>query len=216
VLSAFAQAPDTRASMPPASALERLAAQACAGDGAALHALLEAVGPQILKVVRRIVPLPADAEDAAQDAMTALVRDLPSLRDPGAVLAFATRVAARVAWRARARTRREQRGREQLARGATIPSDPSPVAEVAARERAERLLGELERLPEPQAEALVLRYVAGLQPAEIAEAMQVPVNTVRSRVRLAREALARRLVRDPMLADLHGDERGTNSEGGVS
>jgi RNA polymerase sigma-70 factor (ECF subfamily) len=135
---------------------------------------------------------------------TALVRDLPSLREVAAIGAFATRIAARVAWRTRARTRREQRGREQLAAAAVDAGDASPVAELVARERAQRLLCALDRLPDAQAEALVLRYVAGLQPAEIAAAMQVPVNTVRSRVRLARIALARRLVREPALADEGG------------
>jgi RNA polymerase sigma-70 factor (ECF subfamily) len=202
VLSAFAQAPEARAPTGPRpSTAEELAARASTGDAEALRALLVIVGPHVLRTVRRIVLVPADADDAAQDAMTAFVRDFPSLRQSSAVVAFATRVAARIAWRVRARNRREQRGREHLAASTTEVSAMSPVAELAARERAERLLSALERLPEAQAETLVLRYVAGLQPAEIADAMQVPVNTVRSRVRLAREALARWLVNEPWLLE---------------
>ena len=52
----------------------------------------------------------------------------------------------------------------------------------------------LEALPEEQAEVLVMQFVLGFSPSEIAGATGVPVNTVRSRVRLGREALAKRLL----------------------
>ena len=91
VLSAFAQAPETRAPTGPRpSTAEDLATRAGAGDTEALRALLVVVGPHVLRTVRRIVPVAADAEDAAQDAMTAFVRDFASLRESKAVIAFAT------------------------------------------------------------------------------------------------------------------------------
>jgi RNA polymerase sigma-70 factor (ECF subfamily) len=59
----------------------------------------------------------------------------------------------------------------------------------------------LDELPEPQAEALVLRVAWGLSMQEVADATGAPLNTVRSRLRLAKEALARRLEDDPDLRE---------------
>jgi len=55
----------------------------------------------------------------------------------------------------------------------------------------------LDTLPEVQGETLALRVVLGLSLLETAEATGVPVNTVRSRVRLAREALRARIEAEP-------------------
>lgn len=68
------------------------------------------------------------------------------------------------------------------------------------------LRGLLDELPPEQAETLVLRFVLDHSPAEIALAMGVPVNTVRSRVRLGRELLLRRIGADPRLAELLGGD----------
>ena len=68
-----------------------------------------------------------------------------------------------------------------------------------------RLLRELlEDLPEEQAEALTLRVVMGWSLEEVARASGAPVNTVRSRVRLAKEALRARIEARPALAELKG------------
>jgi len=56
-------------------------------------------------------------------------------------------------------------------------------------------------LPEAQAEALALRVALGWSLKEIADATSTPLNTVRSRLRLAKEALRRRIGDDPGLAD---------------
>jgi RNA polymerase sigma-70 factor (ECF subfamily) len=60
----------------------------------------------------------------------------------------------------------------------------------------------LEDLPEEQADVLALRVVLGLSLEEVAQATGAPLNTVRSRVRLAKEALRRRIESTPELADL--------------
>ena len=57
-------------------------------------------------------------------------------------------------------------------------------------------------LPEEQAEAFLLRVVLEYDVADIARETQVPVNTVRSRVRLAREALRHRIENNPNLKEL--------------
>jgi RNA polymerase sigma-70 factor (ECF subfamily) len=60
----------------------------------------------------------------------------------------------------------------------------------------------LDELPEAQAETLVLRVMLGYSIAEVAEAMGVPTNTVRSRLRLAKEAMRSRIVEDQAFAEL--------------
>ena len=62
----------------------------------------------------------------------------------------------------------------------------------------------LTTLPEPQAEALALHCVLGYTTAEIASSVRVPVETVRSRLRLAKQALRRRLLGDPALKEIIG------------
>jgi RNA polymerase sigma-70 factor (ECF subfamily) len=58
-----------------------------------------------------------------------------------------------------------------------------------------------EELPEAQSEALVMHFVLELTVEEIADATGAPVNTVRSRLRLARGALRARIESDPALRD---------------
>jgi RNA polymerase sigma-70 factor (ECF subfamily) len=57
----------------------------------------------------------------------------------------------------------------------------------------------LDELPEEQAEALAMRFMLGSSLEEVAQASGVPVNTVRSRVRLAKDAILKRLAGEPEL-----------------
>lgn len=174
-----------------------------AGERGALQRVLTQLAPHVLRTCRRILATEAEAEEAAQEALIVLARDLATLREPDAAIGFAIRAASRIALRIRGKHERRRDAIAQWDRHAD-PADASdgpasPTMALARRRLADRLLDVLAELPEAQAEALVLRYVGGLEPAEIAAASGVPVNTVRSRVRLAREALAKRLVGDPVL-----------------
>ncbi|HUG93792.1 MAG TPA: sigma-70 family RNA polymerase sigma factor [Planctomycetaceae bacterium] len=70
------------------------------------------------------------------------------------------------------------------------------LSRLLAAERTERLHGLLRELPEPQADALRLRFFAGLTYPEIADAMQCSRNGARLRVQNGLETLARRLRAD--------------------
>lgn len=150
------------------------------------------IAPTILSAARRIVN-ENDAEDVAQDAMLVFSRDLRTLRNPEAVRAFAVRLTSRLALRARQKRRQERVKRTRFAQHLTVDRellcDP-----VAARQTAEELLSHLDVLPSVQSETLMLRYFMGLSLEEVAEATGVSVNTVRSRVRLARQHLGRHLL----------------------
>ncbi|MEM7157700.1 MAG: RNA polymerase sigma factor [Myxococcota bacterium] len=160
-----------------------------------MRKLLEGLAPIILGTTRQILGQREDAEDAAQEAMVDLARSIDALREPEAVVAFARRLTTRVALRHRAK--RTKYGE----RAAGLADDDATVAHVEpsfgiAEQQAERLRDHIARLPENQAVALVMQHMLGYRPAEVAQATGVSVNTVRSRVRLAREALTRSLAED--------------------
>jgi len=181
--------------------LAQLARAAAQGDQSAIGALLRAVTPAMVGVIRTMVPK-ADLEDIMQEALTGLVRALPGFRYECSVKHFCCRVAvqtATVAWRAQ-RRRRDAYERAQLE-----PVDEhvvSPAENVASARRQALMQSLLKELPEEQAETLALRVVLGYSLEEVAEATGAPVNTVRSRMRLAREALKLRIESDPGLTAL--------------
>lgn len=180
-----------------------LALRAASGDLDATRQLLAQLSPVVGRVVAGVVGAShADFDDVAQQSMLAVLRALPGFRGECHPAGYASRIAFRVALRAR-----KQRGRElsRLSSFASSSSEeawaPSPV-EISNAERRRQLLRELLlQLPEEQAETLGMRVVLGFSLDEVARATGAPTNTVRSRVRLAKEALRRSIERTPGLAD---------------
>ncbi|MBN1770154.1 MAG: RNA polymerase sigma factor [Deltaproteobacteria bacterium] len=172
--------------------LRATAREAAAGGGAATRRLVEAV----------LGPLRADAEDVAQESVFGFLRALPAFRGECSVLHFACRIAVRNAVAARQRARERSLWVAAYARTAASEADRlsgEPAAAARRREMVRRLLDEL---PPEQAETLALRVVLGCSLEETAAATHVPVNTVRSRMRLAKEALRRRIAEDPTLQEM--------------
>jgi RNA polymerase sigma-70 factor (ECF subfamily) len=183
-------------------ALAELARKAGSGDRAATAQLLRALGPSLLRSLRRMTGS-TDVDDLLQESMIALVAALRDFRGESSVERYATRIAVRTAigLRRRARERRtllddHVRASEPLGDDSSRPADQEALAE---RRRA-LLRDLLTELPEPQAEALAMRVVLEHSLEEIAEATHAPVNTIRSRIRLAREALRARIEGDPKLS----------------
>jgi RNA polymerase sigma-70 factor (ECF subfamily) len=178
-------------------ALRPFADRAVRGDSAALRRVLEGVGPGVLRVVRLVLGRHhPDAEDAVQETLVALTRALTAFRGDCTVLHYACRIAVRTAMVARRRTRPVS----ELP--APDSPDPSPHDEVLAARRRAILRDLLATLPGAQAESMALRIVLGCSMQEVADATGAPLNTVRSRLRLAKEALARRISEDPALEEL--------------
>ena len=200
-LLALGSAPESRHPGPVevTDPLARLMSEAASGDRVALSRLLRALGPQVLRVARGVLGSShPEVEDAAQESLVAIAGAIGSFRGECSVKHFACHIAARkcVAVRRRAKARDERR--RELA---SIPPPPPAAPTTPARIRREALRALLETLPEEQAETLVLRVVMGFSLAEVAEATDAPINTVRSRVRLSKEALRRRIEEDPALAE---------------
>lgn len=183
-----------------------LATRAAAGDLAATQEFLAYVWPTLTRVATGVLGAKhADLDDAVQQSMIALVRALPAFRGECHPAGYASRITLRVALRVRKGSKRDANRREALAE--LSPSEEGAPAshDGALGSRRRELLRELlEDLPEEQAEALTLRVVMGWSLEEVSRASGAPVNTVRSRVRLAKEALRARIDAQPALAELKG------------
>jgi RNA polymerase sigma factor (sigma-70 family) len=183
-----------------------MATRAAAGDLAATQEFLAYVWPTLTRVAAGVLGARhADLDDAVQQSMIALVRALPAFRGECHPAGYASRITLRVALRVRRNVKRDVTRREALG---NLESDDDAVLATnddALGSRRRELLRELlEDLPEEQAEALTLRVVMGWSLEEVSRASGAPVNTVRSRVRLAKEALRARIEMQPALAELKG------------
>jgi RNA polymerase sigma-70 factor (ECF subfamily) len=144
------------------------------GDPLAMNRLLRALGPVVGPICGAIALDQGD--DAMQETMIAVVRNLKSLREPAAVHGWARRIATREAVRV-AKRRPVTATPEQLDR-------PSP----GGAEDAMAVRDMLDRLQPEQRAILVLRDVAGMSEAEAAAALAVAPGTVKSRLHRARAA----------------------------
>lgn len=148
----------------------------------------------------------SEAEDVVQQALLGFVQALPSFRGECEPDHFASRVAARLAIAA------ARRGRARWARyddgvdfEGILSMQPEPLADTERSRRSALVSEALGRIPAEQAEALALRVVLGWSLTEVAATMRVPVNTVRSRLRLAKLALRASIDLDPAASEELGD-----------
>lgn len=180
----------------------RLARAAAAGDEVATGQLLRMLAPHIRVVVRAIMgPDHPDADDALQHSLIGFVRALPAFRGECDPAGYASRIAVRTAVAARKRARTHQ-GRHDAAGAEERPETLTPQDPALTTRRKEALRELLTALPPEQGETLAMRVVLGWSLDEIATHTGAPVNTVRSRMRLAKEAMRRRIESDPALLEI--------------
>ena len=160
--------------------MEPLVRRAQRGDAAAIEKLIAELTPYVARVCGSIAL--DEGDDAMQEAMIAIVRNLPSLRQPAAVMGWVRTIAVREALR--------------VARGAAaVPVDPSSLEAIPALPATDtavdvrRVLASLS--PEHRA-VLLLREVEGFSEAEAARMLGVSLGTVKSRTARAKLAFSRR------------------------
>jgi len=178
-----------------------------ASDGRELAGrLLKSVAPKVIGAVRAVLgSAHPDVDDVVQMALIGFVQALPAFRGECDPAGYARVIAVRTAIAAKKRERlaraRHDFGAEPDALASVRPL-PSDDADAELRKGLVReLLGEL---PEEQAEALALRVGLGWSIEEIARETEVPINTVRSRLRLAKERMRERIENDPRLREVFG------------
>lgn len=174
-----------------AEAERALVADAQAGDRAALDRLLREHQPRIHAVCRRITGNDVDALDATQEALIAVVRGLPRFDGKSRLSTWTYRIATNACLdELRRRRRRPVVGLGEHDDEAVDPADDRRLSidvEVSERFRVDAALAEL--APDFRA-AVVLRDLCQLDYAEIAEVLEIPPGTVRSRIARARGQLA--------------------------
>ncbi len=177
-----------------------LVAAARNGDRFALDQLLRRHYDRIHAVTKRIAGGTRDADDACQEALIKIVRNLPKFDGRSSFGTWAYRIATNAALdELRKRKRRpalhmvDDRGETP---GGGIAVDP--VDELSSRRVdavADRLAIDeaLDELDEDFRTVVVMRDIADLDYAEIADVLDIPVGTVKSRIARGRKQLANRL-----------------------
>lgn len=168
-------------------ALALLVARAQTGDLAALDRLLRERQRPLYRHIRGIVADSDLALDILQEVMLLVARRLPSLRDPRWFRAWAYRIATREAVR-RSRNHRWRSALHENEEAADLPGAGPLEPQTLTREELEQRLASL-----PPASETVLRmhYLDELSFVEIAEALEIPVGTVKSRTAYGLAALRR-------------------------
>ena len=162
-----------------------LVAAAQNGDRAALEALLRRHYDRLYAVCRRLTGDDADAADACQDALIAIVRGLATFDARSSFGTWAYRVATNCSLdELRRRRRRPEPVELGVSRHAAVADAADRVVARVAVDRA------VVALPAEFRAAVVLRDLCDLSYEEIAEILEVPVGTVRSRIARGRAALA--------------------------
>jgi RNA polymerase sigma-70 factor, ECF subfamily len=170
------------------------------GDRSAFDLLVLKYQHRVLKLVSRFVNNTAEAEDVAQDAFLKAYRALPSFRGESAFYTWLYRIAINTAKNSLVANRRrpvdfdlDLQDPDQFERHARLAEVDTPERVLLTEEIRQVVEGAMEQLPEDLRTAIVLRELDGLSYEEIAEAMDCPVGTVRSRIFRAREAIDKRL-----------------------
>ncbi len=182
-----------------------LARAAAGGDSRAFDLLVRRHGDPIFNLVVRMVSDQHLALDLTLDSFLRAYRALPSFRGESTFATWLHRIAVNVCHNARQRRRRMR-----LVEGAALapasldgdrkPNDPpdltlEPQERLAREERESAVRAAIDSLEEEYRVVVVMRDLNGLSYEEIAEALDWPIGTVRSRLHRARLLLRQRLKR---------------------
>ncbi len=173
---------------------EALLRRAAAGDHDAFEQLVLAHQKAVYNLALRMTGSPDDALDLSQEAFLRAWRGLPDYRSDASFSTWLYRLTSNICIDFLRRRAREKtvplygfgEDEEEL----PLP-DPGPDAETRALSRLERqeVAAAMQSLDLEYRQALTLRVIDGLSYAEIAETLNVPAGTVKSRIARAREKM---------------------------
>lgn len=171
------------------------------GDKRAFDLLVIKYQRRIMRLLTRLISDPAEVEDVAQETFIKAYRALPQFRGDSNFYTWLYRIAINSArnWQA-ARGRRPLQAQEyENDEGETFSSLDTltdintPESMMVSRQVADTVNAAINQLAPELRTAIVLREIEGLSYEEIAETMDCPIGTVRSRIFRARESIAEQL-----------------------
>lgn len=182
------------------------------GDKKAFELLVVKYQRKIFRLLSRLIRDPAEVEDVAQEAFIKAYRAIPGFRGESAFYTWLYRIAVNTAKNHLAAAKRRPSGGptfenedgETFDETSNLSDINTPEAALATREIADTVNAAIDALPEELRTAILLREIEGLTYEEIAQTMDCPIGTVRSRIFRAREAIATKL--RPLL-DTADDQR---------
>jgi RNA polymerase sigma-70 factor (ECF subfamily) len=198
----------------PLDADRALVERAQQGDARAFEMLVVKYQRRIERLISRMVRDADLVHDVAQEAFIRAYRALPQFRGESAFYTWLYRIAVNTAKKALAEIKRDpvstdaarQRPGEDDETYRTdneLSDGETPEAVLASKEIAATVNAAIDALSEDLRQAITLREIEGLSYEEIADVMNCPIGTVRSRIFRAREAIAARL--RPLLGTREGE-----------
>ncbi len=192
--------PNPATPMPPDSD-HMLVQRTVAGDQRAFELLVIKYQRRIQRLVGRMVRDVDLVEDIAQETFIRAYKALPQFRGDAQFYTWLYRIAVNTAKKALLNLKRDvlvsdhgfqsDDGDEETSRSENeLTNAETPETLYAAREIADTVNAAMESLPEELRQAITLREIEGLSYEEIAQLMNCPIGTVRSRIFRAREAIS--------------------------
>jgi RNA polymerase sigma-70 factor (ECF subfamily) len=179
---------------------QQLVERAQRGDKLAFELLVSKYERKLQRLLSRLVRDPTQVEDVTQEAFIKAYRALPSFRGDSAFYTWLYRIGINTAKNHLAAQGRkvpalsDMPGDDPEDDGAALGRDANtPEDELTSRQVAETVNAAMQALPEELRSAIMLREIEGMSYDEIAEIMNCPIGTVRSRIFRAREAIATQL-----------------------
>lgn len=171
-----------------------LISRARGGDRDAFGALVEQYRDNVYRLAYRMCGNAYDADEAAQEAFVAAWRALPNFRGDAKFSTWLYRLTTNAAIDVMRREKRHQiMGDGEMVDLADDADSPQETVE--RTEQQEAVQKALATLSEEYREVLLLRYMEELDYAEIAEVLQLPSGTVKSRINRAKAALKTALLK---------------------
>lgn len=184
---------------------QQLVERAQHGDKRAFELLVEKYQRKLGRLLSRFIRDPAEIEDVAQEAFIKAYRALPSFRGESAFYTWLYRIGINTAKnflvsqgrRAPTTTEFDSEEAEGFEAADQLRDINTPENMLMSKQVAEAVNKVMDTLPEELKIAITLREIEGLSYEDIADMMNCPIGTVRSRIFRAREAIAEKL--RPML-----------------
>ncbi len=180
---------------------QELVRRAQSGEKRAFELLVIKYQRKLARLLGRLVRDQAEVEDVTQEAFIKAYRALPSFRGDSAFYTWLYRIGINTAKnylvtngrRPPTSTAYSSEDAEGFDDADQLREMNTPENELASKQIAEIVSATMDELPEELRTAITLREIEGLSYEEIAEIMNCPIGTVRSRIFRAREAIAEKL-----------------------